>query len=77
MVSDFYAENRRNKERKKFEQGIEYMNIIEGYPIIMKYFVEMNREVLRVLLPDERGILPTRPECDECYKTQLDGIEES
>ena len=55
MVSDFYAENRRNKERKKFEQGIEYMNIIEGYPIIMKYFVEMNREVLRVLLPDERG----------------------
>ena len=77
MVSDFYTENRRNKERKKFEQGIEYMNIIEGYPIIMKYFVEMNREVLRVLLPDERGILPTRPECDECYKTQLDGIEES
>nr|WP_240522659.1 hypothetical protein [Bacillus thuringiensis] len=53
------------------------MNIIEGYPIIMKYFVEMDREVLRVLLPDERGILPTRPECDECYKTQLDGIEES
>ena len=69
--------NRRNKEREKFEQGIEYTNIIEGYPIIMKSFVEMDREVLRVLLPDERGILPTRPECDECYKTQLDDIEES
>jgi len=65
------------KSGKKFEQGIEYTNIIEGYPIIMKSFVEMDREVLRVLLPDERGTLPTRPECDECYKTQLDDIEES
>ena len=51
----FLYHNRRNKERKKFEQGIEYTNIIEGYPIIMKSFVEMDREVLRVLLPDERG----------------------
>ena len=72
----FLYHNRRNKERKKFEQGIEYTDIIEGYPIIMKSFVEMDREVLRVLLPDERGILPTRSECDECYKTQLDSIEE-
>ncbi len=48
----------------------------ERYPIIMKSFAEMDREVLRVLLPDERGILPTRSECDECYKTQLDSIEE-
>ncbi|MEI5914520.1 MULTISPECIES: hypothetical protein [Bacillus] len=50
------------KSGKKFEQGIEYTNIIEGYPIIMKYVVEIDREVLRVLLPDE------------CYKTQLDDI---
>ncbi|MBG9858092.1 hypothetical protein ACE2AI_20840 [Bacillus wiedmannii] len=64
------------KSGKKFEQGIEYTNIIEGYPIIMKYFVEVDREVLRVLLADERGILPTMLECDECYKTQLDDIEE-
>ncbi|HFK1548432.1 hypothetical protein ABEX39_19940 [Bacillus albus] len=65
------------KSGKKFEQGIEYTNIIEGYPIIMKYVVEIDREVLRVLLPDERVILPTMLECDECYKTQLDDIEES
>ncbi|EEM51217.1 hypothetical protein CON66_29775 [Bacillus cereus] len=25
-----------------YEQGIEYTNIIEGYPIIMKSFVEMD-----------------------------------
>jgi hypothetical protein len=31
----------------------------------MKSFVEMDREVSRVLLPDERGILPTMLECDE------------
>lgn len=48
----------------------------ERYPIIMKSFAEMDREVLRVLLPDERGILPMRSECDECYKTQVDSIEE-
>ncbi|MED2036385.1 hypothetical protein P4V58_03985 [Bacillus wiedmannii] len=65
------------KSEKKFEQGIEYTNIIEGYPIIMKYFVEIDREVLRVLLPDERGLLPTMLECDECYKTQSDDIEGS
>ncbi|MBY7122821.1 hypothetical protein MKX31_22085 [Bacillus sp. FSL M8-0063] len=65
------------KSGKKFEQGIEYKNIIEGYPIIMKYFVEIDREVLRVLLADERGILPTMLECNECYKTKLDDIEES
>ncbi|MES9665671.1 hypothetical protein CN941_15155 [Bacillus cereus] len=65
------------KSGKKFEQGIEYTNIIEIYSIIMKSFVEMDREVLRILLPDERGILPTMLECDECYKAQLDNIEES
>ncbi|MGH1298177.1 hypothetical protein [Bacillus pretiosus] len=65
------------KSGKKFEQGIEYTNIIDGYSVIMKYFVEIDREVLRVLLPDERGILPTMLECNECYKTKLDDIEES
>ncbi|WP_257133300.1 hypothetical protein [Bacillus wiedmannii] len=64
------------KSGKKFEQGIEYTNIIDGYSVIMKSFVEMDRDVLRVLLPDERGILPTMLEFDECYKTQLDDIEE-
>ncbi|PFU44221.1 lipoyl synthase [Bacillus cereus] len=43
----------------RFEEGIEYPSIIEGDSIIMKSFVEMDREVLRVLLPNERGILPT------------------
>lgn len=64
------------KSGKKFEQGIEYTNIIEGYPVSMKSFIELDREVLRVLLPDKRGILPTALECDEYYKTQLDDIED-
>ncbi len=68
--------NRRNKEWKKFEEGIEYTNIIEGYPVSMQSFVELDREVLRILLPDKRGFLPTALECDECYKNQLDIIEE-
>jgi len=78
MVSDFFMlKVEEIKSGKKFEQGIDYTNIIEGYPIIMKYFIEIDREVLRVLLHDGRGILPTMLECDECYKTQLDDIEES
>ncbi|QWH19835.1 hypothetical protein EXW62_23075 [Bacillus mycoides] len=65
------------KSGKKFEQGIEYTNIIEGYPVSMKSFIELDREVLRVLLPDKKGILRTALECDEYYKAQLDIIEES
>ncbi|MEI4804096.1 DUF4262 domain-containing protein [Bacillus sp. FJAT-51639] len=71
----FYTIVEEIKRGEKFEQGIEYNNIIEGYPIIMKSFKEMNREVLRILLPDERGFLPTHPDCSEDYKTQLDNIE--
>ncbi len=42
----------------------------------MRSFIELDREVLRVLLMDERGILPTEAECREAYKTQLDDIED-
>ena len=55
MISDFYVESRRNKERKKFEQGIDYTNSIKGYPIIMKYFIEIDREVLRGYYMMEEG----------------------
>ncbi|MGG1150125.1 hypothetical protein BK730_30735 [Bacillus wiedmannii] len=55
------------KSGKKFEQGIDYTNIIEGYPIIMKYFIEIDREVLRVLLHDGRGIIPIS---SSCYKEE-------
>ncbi|MFV1010082.1 DUF4262 domain-containing protein [Bacillus cereus] len=72
----FYTIIEEIKHGERFEQGIEYNSIIEGFPIIMKTFKEMNREVLRILLPDERGILPTRSECSEDYKTQLDDIED-
>jgi len=37
----------------------------------------MNREVLRILLPEERGVLLTRSECSDDYKRQLDNIESS
>ncbi|OOR21500.1 DUF4262 domain-containing protein [Bacillus cereus] len=72
----FYTVVEEIKYGKKFEEGIEYYNIIENNPVIMKSFKEMNREVLRILLPDERGVLPTHPDCSEDYKTQLDNIEE-
>ncbi|MEH7013163.1 hypothetical protein V7087_20515 [Neobacillus niacini] len=40
-----------------------------------KQFREMERDVLRILLPDENGILPIDNACDEYYKTQLDDYD--
>ncbi|MDQ0247787.1 hypothetical protein J2S09_005440 [Bacillus fengqiuensis] len=40
-----------------------------------KQYREMGRDVLRVLLPDEDGILPTEENCDEYYKIQLDDYD--
>lgn len=37
-----------------------------------KQYKEMGRDVFRVLLPDEDGVLPTVENCDKYYKTQLD-----
>ncbi|RSK49701.1 DUF4262 domain-containing protein [Bacillus canaveralius] len=60
---------------RKFEEGKEYSNILEGYKIAFKQYSEMGRNVLRVLLPDENGILPTENGCDEYYKKQLDDYD--
>ncbi|KIL45510.1 DUF4262 domain-containing protein [Jeotgalibacillus soli] len=60
---------------RRFEEGIEYSGIIEDYKVAFKPYREMGRDVLRVLLPDEDGVLPTEESCDEFYKTQLDDYD--
>jgi hypothetical protein len=60
---------------REFEEGKEYCNIIEGFKVVFKQYSEMGRDVLRVLLPDEKGILPTENGCDEYYKKQLDDYD--
>jgi len=60
---------------KRFEEGKKYFDIVESYEVVFKQYREMGRNVLRVLLPDEEGILPTEESCDENYKTQLDDYD--
>ncbi|MFJ8258624.1 DUF4262 domain-containing protein [Peribacillus asahii] len=60
---------------KRFEEGKEYSDILEGFKVTFKQYREMGRDVLRVLLPDEDGIFPTEENCDEYYKTQLDDYD--
>ncbi|HWL22650.1 MAG TPA: DUF4262 domain-containing protein [Ureibacillus sp.] len=60
---------------KRFEEGKEYSDILEGFKVTFKQYREMGRDVLKVLLPDEDGIFPTEENCDEYYKTQLDDYD--
>ena len=57
---------------KSFIEGKEYPDIIVGFNVAFKEYKEMKREVLRVLLPDRNGALPTEEICEEYYKIQLD-----
>lgn len=59
----------------RFEEGNEYSDIIEGFKVTFKLYKEMGRDVLRVLLPDENGVLPTEENCDQYYKSQLDDYD--
>ncbi|HWO98531.1 MAG TPA: DUF4262 domain-containing protein [Bacillus sp. (in: firmicutes)] len=60
---------------KRFEEGKEYSDLLEGFKVTFKQYKEMGRDVLRVLLPDEDGVLPTEENCDEYYKTQLEDYD--
>lgn len=60
---------------KSFIEGKEYPDIIEGFNVAFKQYKEMERDVLRVLLPDRNGTLPTEGICEEYYKIQLDNYD--
>lgn len=60
---------------RRFEEAKEYSDIIEGLKVTFKQFREMERDVLRIFLPDENGILPNDNACNEYYKTQLDDYD--
>ena len=64
------------KDKRVFEPDVEQDNVIGGgYKVIFKEFQEGGRTVLRVLLPDSDGLLPTNPDCAPRYKNQLNVIE--
>jgi hypothetical protein len=60
------------KEGKVYEEGVLYDDILTTFPMGFKKFVENGRDVLRLMIPDNKGRLPDDPECDEFFKIQLD-----
>lgn len=60
---------------KSFEEGEKYSDAIEGFNVSFKEYKEMERDVLRVLLPDRDGILPNEKNCNENYMIQLDDYD--
>lgn len=63
------------KKGTRYEEGKIYTGIITDLNIAFKQYKEMNRDVLRVLLPDEDGKLPIESECDNYYKHQLEDYD--
>lgn len=59
----------------KFVDGKRYSGIIKEFDIEMKAFRDVGRTVLRVLLPDEKGRIPTDDVCDPEWCLQLIDIE--
>lgn len=60
---------------KSFIEVKEYPDILEGVNLVFKQYKEMERDVLRVLLPDRNGALPTEEICEEHHKIQLDNYD--
>lgn len=59
-----------------FESGVISDEVLRGMPVTFKTFKNNGKEVLRLLLPDPNGILPTDPSCQEAYKRQLEILPE-
>lgn len=59
------------KKGKVFESGKYYSEVVSGYEVLMQTFEEDGREVLRVILPDEKGLFPQSPDCNSIYKLQI------
>lgn len=62
-------------EGKKFKPGVEYDQILEGYPVMFGWAEEGGRRVLRMILPDKQGRV-ARDEITAPYKDQWKGTEE-
>lgn len=59
-----------------FEPDVVYSDVLSGgYKIMFRVYKEHDREVLRLLLPDKEGFLPTDEKCDPFFKRQLEDIE--
>lgn len=60
------------KSGKKFEAGVEYYGMVVDpkMPTVFKLVWEQGRQVLRMLIPDPKGVVPGQEGCDPGYDIQ-------
>jgi hypothetical protein len=56
---------------KKFEEDKEYAGIIKNYNVMFRNFCEGDRNVLRLIFPDENGLYPFEQGCNLAFSVQM------
>lgn len=67
----------RLKEGMTFEHEMVSDQILEGMDVEFMKVTNSRGEYLRVLIPDEKGLLPSDPLCDPAFKAQLNALDPS
>lgn len=63
------------KSGEVFEDKLMSDKIIQGYNVQLFKMKSDNRELLRIVLPDENGKFPFEKDCMDGYKNQLDDLK--
>ncbi|GGG18207.1 DUF4262 domain-containing protein [Paenibacillus abyssi] len=74
IQSVFHTIVDRIKAGERFVAEQLYEKVITNYPVEFKEANEFGRKVLRLLLPDEKGLFPNDPMCNPVYKEQAKGV---
>lgn len=70
--SIIHAVVNRIKEGAIFSGGEEHFGVLTGgLPLGFKTYSEGGRDVLRILIPDNKGLLPNHPDCEPFFARQL------
>lgn len=59
------------KEGFRYENNKVYNNVLVGMPVMTKVFFECGRQVMRIVLPNKKGEIPSRTDGD-IFSRQLD-----
>lgn len=73
----FFTLVERLKEGMTFEHEMVSDQILEGMDVEFMKVTNSRGEYLRVLIPDEKGLLPNDPLCNPVFKAQLNALDPS
>lgn len=64
------------KEGKVFPANERSSEVLQGMDVFFAPYMENDREVLRMYLPDPNGLLPFEEDCEEIYARQTEQLPE-